>query len=184
MAKDRTVYSFELHFLTALKSVLSFEDAQTIIFGDTDIKEGPRIEIGMTVSSANPTDRGLINNGNIQYLSRYTGLITVQVFTQNDAATHFYLVGSCRAKMSFFREALTMAKLPLYQVKGLYEQGSQNGLGETRDDEIGTTLNFGLEWAIPRESFADDDPYITYNGLRLVYNGVPLTYNFEPIQNT
>lgn len=181
MTNDRSAYSFELHFLHALKDILSFEDAQTLIFGDSDIKEGPRIEIGFSVSSVDRVQRSKIDNGSRQYLRRYTGAITVQVFTQCDPATHFFLVGSCRAKMGYLFPELIAPRLPLFQVNGLYEGASANGLSSDRDTEISTLLNFAIEWQIPKSAFADRDPYLIYNGMKLTYNGIPLTYNFEPV---
>ena len=155
MANEADVFAFEKHFLAALKTILTFDDVQTLTFGDPDNHATPRIEIGFQIANVNDVDRAKTEDNKL-YLQLYVSTATIQIFSSREKkAEHLELVGKVRNALAYNTPLLVPPTLPdYYQVKRCYEQQGESGRADTEDDfEITTVMPFQITFGIQRSAF-------------------------------
>lgn len=158
MAASTTVYQFEKFFLEAVTTILAEAGLQVTSFLDDPAATLPRIECDFALQGVQdePTQMIKLASGR-RYQSRYTASINVMIFSSSSAskADHFAQIGRVRNEFSYLQPKLVSPTLPYYQIHTIHEQGSQHGIGDTRDNEFMSMLSFRVVFAIQPSAFAD-----------------------------
>ncbi len=160
MANELQIFSFEKNFMDAMKTILAEAGLQVLRFSDPSIETLPRAEVSMTISNViEPNAPELKTPDGKRYLYRYRASIRIEVYSavydEADGDSHFERVSRVRQLFSYLDPKLKSPALPYYQVKGVFEQGSENGVATQEDNELVTALNFGVDFVIPPTAFAD-----------------------------
>ncbi len=159
MANESEIYQFEKNFMDALKTIVAESGLQVLRFSDPSVETLPRAEVSMTVANVIESNapEGKTPDGK-RYLLRYRANLRIEiysaVYSESDGDDHFERVSRVRRLLSYLDPKLVSPALPYYQVKGVYEQGSENGVGAERDNELVTALNFGVDFEIQPSAFS------------------------------
>ncbi len=160
MANELQIYSFEKNFMDAMKTIIAESGLQVLRFSDPSIETLPRAEVSMTVSAVTEASspEAKTPDGK-RYLYRYRASVRIEiysaVYTEADGDSHFERVSRVRQLFSYLDPKLVQPTLPYYQVKGVFEQASENGTATVEDNELVTAINFGIDFVIPPTAFAD-----------------------------
>ena len=160
MANELQIYSFEKNFMDAMKTIIAEAGLQVLRFSDPAVETLPRAEVSIAVSNViEPSAPEAKTSDGRRYLYRYRASIRIEVYSavynESDGDDHFERVSRVRQLFSYLDPKLVQPALPFYQVKGVFEQASENGVAEQRDNELVTALNFGIDFVIPPTAFED-----------------------------